>query len=221
MHHLYIIITVTLCLSLIKAETKNFSQLNPPLTEEMKINRVNATLCSNPAVAKEEYTNSFHYGCFCGKGHPNIEHYSNKNYKDLNKTEKEELVAQYYSIKPYDSIDESCQKHDICYIYKGRKNQVCNDAIYRDLKELKKIFKEEESRDNPTSKQCKILTADIADVFKTIFWTGDDISMFRLSIFAMITPIIVANKGMKKSVEIINSDNRYPSKGVKCLIPPE
>ncbi|HIM94798.1 MAG TPA: hypothetical protein EYM49_07195 [Campylobacterales bacterium] len=216
MKFLYIFIIFTLFTYFSSAD--NFSKLNPPLTQKMQTNRTNSTVCDAPVMAKDSFTDSFHYGCFCGEEYPALEHSSKKSYKDLNQTEKEELITQYYNIKPYDSIDESCQKHDICYIAQGEESQSCNKAIYKSLKSLKKIFKARESEDDPTQKQCKVLASDMASFFKTIFSKGEDISFIQYSILAMTTPITMASKSIQKSTGVFSGDNDYPSEKVKCFI---
>ena len=218
MYYSYIFIIFTLLTHPLSAD--DFTKLNPPLTKKMQENRAKAKECDTPAKTKEKFTNSFQYGCFCGKDYPLIRHASRKNYKDLNKTEREELIAQYYSIKPYDSIDESCMKHDICYIYRGREEQACNDAIYHNLKELKLIFKAKEERSNPTAKQCRLLSADMASFFRTIFSTGEDISLLRYGMFAMTTPMTLGGKIIQKTPLILDDNDGYPPMGVKCLIHP-
>ena len=219
MYYSYIFIVLTLLTYPLFPDS--FAELNLPLTKEMRENRANAKECKNPTKIKEEFTNSFQYGCFCGKDYPLIKHSSNKNYKDLNKTQREELINQYYKIKPYDSIDESCMKHDICYIHRGKEEQACNDAIYHDLKELKLIFKAREDSSYPKAKQCRVLSGDMASFFRTIFSTGEDISLIRYGMFAIITPITLGGKIIQKTPLILNNKGDYPKEGVKCLISSE
>jgi hypothetical protein len=196
----------------------DFSLLNPSLTKEMKTNREHAILCKNPATAKENFSDTFSYGCFCGKGYPNIKHSSKKSYKKLNRKQREELIAQYYLIKPYDSIDEICMKHDICYIYRGREDQACNDAIYHSFKEIQHLFRAKENKNDPKQKQCRVLASDMASFFRTIFGTGENISMMRFGTFAMTTFMVMARKSIQKSSGMLDSVEDYPSSGEKCLI---
>ena len=126
MYYLYIFIVILLIHPL---SADDFSSLNPPLAEEMKMNQKGAKECNSPSKVKNRFTKNFQYGCFCGKDYPHIRHKSNKNYKKLNRKERMELITEYYKIKPYDSIDESCMKHDICFIYRGGEEQVLLNLI--------------------------------------------------------------------------------------------
>jgi hypothetical protein len=213
-YYLYIFI-LTLLIHPLSAD--DFSQLNPPLTQEMKRNQADARECTHPAKVKDKFTKNFQYGCFCGKNYPKIRHKSNKNYKKLNKRERRELITQYYKLKPYDSIDESCMKHDICFIYRGREEQACNDAIYHDLKELKKIFQAKEETSTYLAKQCRVLSSDMASFFRSIFGTGEDISLLRYGMFAMTTPLTMGSKIVQKSSSLLDDEDNYPSIGERCL----
>jgi len=57
--------------------------------------------CSNPAVADENLSKSFRYGCFCGENYPNLHHPSGDSYRELNTTQRQALIAQYRAILPY------------------------------------------------------------------------------------------------------------------------
>jgi hypothetical protein len=218
MYHQFILsIPTILALFLCHLSADELSQLNPPLTKEMKINQTEAIECGSPAKVQEKFTKNFQYGCFCGKDYPQIQHPSKKNYKELNAKEREELIAQYYKIKPYDSIDESCMKHDICFIYRGREEQACNDAIYHDLKELKKIFQAKEETSTHLAKQCRVLSSDMASFFRSIFGTGEDISLLRYGMFAMTTPLTMGSKIVQKSSSLLDDEDNYPSIGERCL----
>ena len=197
-----------------------FDRVNPPMTKEMKINQRDAKPCAYPIVAKETFSSDFRYGCFCGKGYPDIKSPSNKKYSQLNYQERKELVSQYYKIKPYDSIDELCMKHDICYIYKGREDQSCNDALYNSLRDLEEYFKRE-SRLNKSKKalRCKRLALDISSVFRTIFGAGDNISFIRFGFFGMVTtPMLVASKVIQEPSRIFYNSSIYPLLGERCNI---
>ncbi len=215
MYYLYISVLILLIHPL---SADDFSRLNPSLTEEMKINQADAKECNYPSKVKNRFTKNFQYGCFCGKDYPNIRHKSNKNYKELNKKERTELITEYYKIKPYDSIDESCMKHDICFIYRGGEEQACNDAIYHSLKELKKIFRAKEEKSNPLAKQCRVLSSDMASFFRSIFGTGEDISLLRYGMFAMTTPFTMGGKMVQKSALLLDDNDNYPEEGEKCFI---
>ena len=61
---------------------------------------VYANSCENPAVASDDLNTQFRYGCFCGKNYPTIEHPSKKAYKELNTTQRQELI----NIQTYSSL---------------------------------------------------------------------------------------------------------------------
>jgi len=201
-------------------EADDFERLNPRLTKEIKESQSKAKSCTSPAVAESKFDDGFRYGCFCGKGYPNLKHPSQKEYKKLNRVETEELIMQYYEIAPYDSIDEVCMKHDICYIYRGGEDQVCNDAIYNNLRELEDAFFQVRLKKKNYTKeeQCRTLASDIGSFFKTIFGVSDNASMFHIGMLMVTTPITVASKGIQKTSHGMNTDSSYPLKGEKCLL---
>lgn len=199
------------------AYSDEFSKINPPLNTHMQSNEYNATLCINPAEAEDRFDASFRYGCFCGKNYPNIQHPSQKPYYLLDYSQRDELIAQYYSIKPYDDIDEACMQHDICYIYQGRATEACNDAFYHKLQTLATHFNSRQ-KESPQARECQALALDIASVFRTVFGVGDDASKIRWGMFAMTTPFTIANKAMQKSSRKFSDGAGYPKKGAKCLV---
>ncbi len=198
----------------------NFDTLNPPPTKQMKENQANALVCKNPAIAEDKFDANFRYGCFCGKGYPNLQHSSKKPYRYLDAKQKDELIAQYYSIKPYDSIDAACMQHDICYINKGREDQRCNDALYTALREIEDSFKnqENERKRDSLERRCKILASDISAVFRTIFGTGDNVSMIHFGMLAATTPLTLASKTLQKTSRGMHDGDEYPQKGEKCIV---
>jgi len=127
--------------------------------------------CKNPAVANDDLNKKFRYGCFCGENYPNIKHHSNKSYKDLNLSEKEELIAKYLEIEPFDDIDRTCQMHDICYIKYGKKAKICDENIVSRLSELIDEFSIDADK-NVTKAQCRNLALkDFLDkILKKIYF---------------------------------------------------
>lgn len=198
----------------------DFERLNPRLTDEMNESQSHAKLCDTPAVAEEKFDDSFKYGCFCGKGYPDIIHPSKKHYTKLNREEAEELITQYYAIKPYDSIDEVCMKHDICYIYRGGEDEMCNDAIYTTLREIADAFLEVRMHHKSYEKEerCRVLASDMGSYFKSIFGVGDNISMFSFGMRAMTTPMTMASKAVQKTAHGMNTDSTYPLAGEHCWV---
>ena len=175
--------------------------------------------CENPAVASDDLNAQFRYGCFCGKNYPNIKHPSNKSYRELNRTERKELILEYKKIDAYDDIDELCKEHDICYIIHGREANICNDKIYTQLKSIEKIF-DKSSDNNITSEQCKNLAFDIGSVFHTIFSPSDDEnSIFDFGMLILNGVVTATNKMVQESADTI-SDNppRYPALNKKCFL---
>ena len=175
--------------------------------------------CQEPAVASDDLNKKFRYGCFCGENYPNIKHASKKSYRDLNQTERKELIDVYQKIDAYDDIDEVCKEHDICYITHGREAGVCNDTIYNKLSSIEKKF-DRASDENISNEQCKNLAYDIASVFHTIFSPSDDEdTVFDFGMLMVNGAVTVGNKVLQESADTI-SDNapRYPSKNSKCLL---
>ncbi|SFV60205.1 hypothetical protein MNB_SV-9-801 [hydrothermal vent metagenome] len=199
--------------------SNNFDRLNSSPTQEMLLNQKSSKLCDNPAMAKENFDNDFKYGCFCGKNYPNIKSDTKKEYKYLSRMEKDKLIAKYYSIKPYDDIDNLCMQHDICYIYEGREDQLCNDVLYSEMRTLSNKFYEKARGQDSNSKdmRCERLSSDIAVIFKTIFGAGSNLSMMRFGMFMMVnTPMTVMSKGIQKMSHGMNDSSLYPLPNEKC-----
>lgn len=175
-------------------------------------------VCKNPAIASTNLVETFKYGCFCGKDYPNIKHPSKKNYRDLNNTQRQELILKYEEIEAYDDIDEACKQHDICYIKKAKKAKSCNELIITRLDDIEKSFKKYDL-DNLKNRQCKHLAYDIRSVFNTMFAPADDEdTIFDFGMLVFNTGITIANKSIQESVDTLGSHPpRYPAKGEKCL----
>ncbi len=218
MVYLSIFMLFTLLITDLHAD--KFDKLTPPPTQEMKKNQKNAQVCKNPAIAEDKFDASFRYGCFCGKGYPNLQHSSKKSYRYLDTKQKNELIAQYYSIKPYDSIDASCMQHDICYIYKGREDQRCNDALYARLRKIEDNFENQknERKRNSLERRCKILASDISSIFRTVFGTGENVSIIRFGMLAATTPLTLASKTLQKTSRDMHDGGEYPKRGEKCIV---
>ncbi len=179
-----------------------------------------ATPCDTPAVASDDLNVKFRYGCFCGKNYPVIEHPSKKSYRDLNRTQRQELIEEYQKIDAYDDIDEVCKEHDICYLFYGREAKVCNDTIYNQLKTLEKQFNKASDK-RLINKQCRNLAFDIASIFNTIFSPSDDEdSLFDLGMLMFNGAVTASNKILQESVDTISNNGtpRYPEKHQKCLV---
>ncbi len=216
---MYYIILIAIFLSNINGD--EFDRLNSSPTQKMIESMKNAKFCDNPAKAKENFDKDFKYGCFCGKGYPDIVSTTGKNYRDLDRDEKDALIARYYAIKPIDSIDELCFKHDICYIYEGREDQLCNDTIYSELRKLSDGFYEMARGEGSDSKamRCERLASDIGVVFKTIFGSGENLSLMRMGMFMMInTPMTVMSRGIQKASHGMNDSPLYPLAGERCRL---
>ncbi len=198
----------------------DFSDLNPPLTQKMKQHLKHAKVCKEPATAEEKFDKTFRYGCFCGENYPDIKDPSLKPPEYLTYSKRKDLIARYYSIKPYDTIDAACMQHDICYIYNGKDSQECNDAFYNRLKKIRDAYEKTPDGEKPGTKawRCKVLASDMGAIFKTIFTAGDDISVSRFSIFAMITPFTLANKIIQKGALSMSERSGYPLVFERCTI---
>lgn len=197
----------------------DFSRLNSSPTLEMQENMKRAKVCSSPAIAKEDYSDKFKYGCFCGKNYPNIISKTKRHYSHLNREEKDELIAKYYSIKPYDEIDAVCMKHDICYIYTGRQDQNCNNFLYDALTKMSRDFYDEAKDEgfDSTAMRCQKLASDIGVTFKTIFALSDNTSIMGFGLSMMInTPIAVVSRGIQKTAHGLSDRDTYPLANEKC-----
>jgi len=180
---------------------------------------LHATPCDNPAIADDNLSKKFRYGCFCGENYPDIQHKSKKSYRVLNDQERQELISQYQSIDAYDDIDEACKAHDICFIKHAKQAKVCNDSIVKSLTEIKDKFSKE-ADDNVTNAQCRDLAFDISSVFHTVFSPADDEdTIFDFGMLMVNGAITATNKIGQEAADTL-SDNapRYPAKGVKCLV---
>jgi|GEM_PF-2024117 len=182
--------------------------------------QLNAKTCEDPAVAVDDLNKKFKYGCFCGEDYPNIQHPSQKSYRELNSSQRDELIHIYQEIDPYDDIDSICKEHDICYISHQKEAKECNDAIYNSLNQIEDRFATDE--DNLTHQQCKNLAFDIGSVFHTIFAPADDEdTIFDFGMLMVNTGVTVANKTLQESADTISdSYDRYPPKDSRCLMEP-
>jgi hypothetical protein len=106
--------------------------------------RAHAEVCSQPAPARVNVSPAFRYGCFCGAGHPGFADASGRPPAQLDRRQREKLVARYYAVKPVDAIDAACQAHDVCWIWNGRRTVACNDAFADAMRRLRAAFKEDE-----------------------------------------------------------------------------
>ena len=174
--------------------------------------------CSQPAVAYDKFSTHFRYGCFCGRDYPNIEHPSKKSYKELNSSQRQELIIQYQKIDPYDDIDKLCKEHDICYIKQGKEAKSCNTTIYSKLRIVETKFRDT-SENNLSNTQCKNLAYDIGSVFHTIFSPADDENgVLDAGMLLMNGAITTINKIFQETVDVLDSTPRYPKTKQKCLL---
>jgi hypothetical protein len=180
--------------------------------------QLHSSSCEEPATAYNSLTTQFRYGCFCGRDYPNIEHASEKSYKELTTTERNELIVQYQEIDAYDDIDALCKEHDICYISQGKEAKVCNATIYSKLRTIEKKFRDVKEA-NLSHMQCKNLAYDIGSVFHTVFSPADDEnSIFDVGMLMLNGAITAMNKMIQESVDILDSTSRYPMAQQKCLL---
>lgn len=199
----------------------DFARLNSSPTPTMLENMKDAKYCTNPAPAKSNLDSDFRYGCFCGKNYPLIYSDTGKSYRKLDRDKREKLVEKYYKIKPIDSIDELCMKHDVCYIYTGREDPICNDIMFDELKKVSSYFFEQAKQEGRKSKamRCERLSYDIARVFKTLFTSRENLSMTRMGIFMMInTPITAMSKTLQTTAHGFSDDTLYPLPDERCNV---
>ena len=178
-----------------------------------------ATPCEYPAVASDDLSKKFRYGCFCGKDYPKIEHSSKKSYKDLNKTARQELILKYKGIDAYDDIDKICKEHDLCYIRYAKEARVCNDKAYNNFNWIEKEFSDT-SENNLSDEQCKNLAYDMGSLFHTIFLPADDEDTFFDFGMLMVNGAITATtKVLQESTDTISDDTpRYPLINQRCIL---
>ena len=214
---MYFKILIILALTFSSLYSTVFEKINPPPTEIMLKNQLKANSCSAPIAANEELSEDFKYGCFCGKEYPKVYNTSTQDFKKLDKKQRLELIESYFLVKPYDDIDAVCKQHDLCYLYQGKQAKSCNNAIYNDLHNLVKKFKK--LNQTVENKQCQNLSLDIASVFKTIFASADDTSIFDMGSLMYHTAVSLASKTLEESVDtILDQGKLYPNKNYKCLI---
>jgi hypothetical protein len=96
-----------------------------------------AVQCDLPEVAKERASAKFRYGCFCGRGHPDLKDSRQGREASLSPVERSELVGKYLRIRPIDSIDRACQEHDVCWTRQGREELACNQILIAELDRLR------------------------------------------------------------------------------------
>ena len=191
--------------------------LVPALSPEIVKIRDNKP-CASPAPASQKITPSWKYGCFCGKGHPPLIHPSERQGSALSESERNELILEYYAIKPLDDIDAACRAHDICWILNGRSEIACNKAFRDAMDEIRSNLR---SRigwfDTETTEwRCSILALDMAFTSNTIM-EGDsgDMSM-RISnwLSKMLTsPLVVLYGGIHLFSSAISA---YPNAAERC-----
>ncbi len=181
---------------------------------------LSATPCKNPAVASDDLSKKFRYGCFCGQNYPAIEHPSKKSYRKLNQAQREELILQYQKIDAYDDIDAICKEHDICYIRYGKEAKVCNNRAYKAFSSIAKKF-DKVSKDDHSNEECRNLAYDMGSIFHTIFLPADDEDrVFDFGILMLNGAITVTNRMLEESVDRMRFRrySRYPSKNRPCFL---
>ena len=219
MHFSSLVLSLSILTGTLFAED-SFEALNPPMSEREKVLAQKANLCQNPAEAEEKFDKTFRYGCFCGENYPDIKDPSLKPPEYLTYTQRKKLIEKYYTIRPYDTIDAVCRKHDICYIYNAGEEQACDDAFYKELRKIYDAYDKTKEGAKPGTKawRCKILASDMSAIFKTIFTAKEDISTSRFAIFSLMTPFTIANKIVQKSALSMSDRSGYPLPFEKCDI---
>ena len=100
------------------------------------------------------------YGSFCGPGNPVIEAVSTP-----------EKITALKAIKPYDSLDGYCQRHDICYQVAHPLNADCDKALIRRARALADAHREAGRTAAATMvdphSYCTTLADMVADYFES------------------------------------------------------
>lgn len=109
------------------------------------------------------------YGNFCGKDHPKID----------SRLTLREQVAALMRITPIDDVDRACMWHDICYTVAEGPTQICDKALYANLKAMKP--------------NIPVATADYSGFFKSS--NGDVLDGCRKLIFE-VSHFAIAASGL-------------------------
>ena len=100
------------------------------------------------------------YGNFCGPGNPAIQA----------KT-RSERIAALKAIKPYDSLDGYCQRHDICYQLTHLLNMDCDKTLIRRVRALASAHRDAgktaAGKMVDQHRYCTTLADTVADYFET------------------------------------------------------
>lgn len=125
--------------------------------------RSEAQPCADRAAGKLKLSADFKYGCFCGLGHPQIA----VPPEPMTDAQRDEVVAQYYRIEPWDDVDRACREHDVCWVLRGEGDGRCNEQLDERLRSLGKTFKTSDTQSKGW--RCHILSSDISLLFSTGF----------------------------------------------------
>lgn len=112
---------------------------DPVFTKEMRLAAAGARECV-PIVAERRMADDWKYGCFCGRGHPDMTQKVPNSGEPLTQEERNKLAVEYFSIKPIDDIDAACQSHDVCWVLTGDGDLDCNKKFEDRLEELRDGF---------------------------------------------------------------------------------
>jgi hypothetical protein len=163
-------------------------------------------------------------GCFCGLNFPNLPTSGNGSPASLSASEREAIIAEYYSIRPIDDIDSVCRDHDVCWILRGDGDGRCNDEFRERLRFVRWAMLNAAFRQAKLIYQrCSVLAGDMETAFLTIgvtehyeepgktaeSWIGRAVgTMFLVPALAIFRPIIWTYKP-------------YPQADERCVTPTE
>lgn len=174
-----------------------------------------AVYCPSPILPKKKITPSFTYGCFCGKGYPDLQLPGNAYEKESKEEARVRLAALYFGVKPVDEIDAACQRHDICYILNGGAEFWCdatlNDELSSYQTDLDALISTFEI--NTPEWRCQILARDIDMAALSLFPSGSKQSLMGTSM--QIVKIIGAPITALYLMTTVGAWDTYP-KGHYC-----
>ena len=217
-----IILTVSL------SACEHLRYLEPPVpigvqpTPSLRVKVAAARECSNPAIPDHSLNSDFKYGCFCGKGYPDIKVPGDRDISQLTPRERYALAKNYYDIRPVDDIDAICQAHDVCWVINGRSEAACNRQFGDSMDRLRRAFWPAFGFNEPKTKtlewRCARFALDLAAVTSTIFFETTSVDPFvafsQAASRAITSPLAAAYGALFISSD---SDN-WPRAGERCVL---
>lgn len=190
-------------------------ELRPALSEDLQNAQAMSKVCARPFRASNPGPN-FRYGCFCGKGYPALVANSAAS------SPKQDLIRQYYEIKPIDSIDAACRDHDVCWVMHGDGDGRCNEEFNATLEYIGDYLNSQYKRGNAANLRCQILAGDVRGPFLTLLVSSrydDSAQQVGASLGrAFAFPIYAFVAGLFSPMMLFEN---WPSAEERCNAPPQ